>query len=113
MTRDIIEIDTSSIPYDFEIVLADETFKIGVNYNETADLFTLSLAKLDEDTGEFTEVCAGEPIIYGKPLWNDVFISGKYPALVIVPYDESGENNAVTFDNLNSTVFLTIDNGND
>ena len=110
MKRDIIEIDKSVIPYEFNIVLADETFLIGVNYNETAQLFTLDLSKLDEETGKFVTLCKGEPIIYGKPLWEDVFINEKYPAVVIVPYDESGENNAVTFDNLNETVFLVIDN---
>ena len=48
-----------------------------------------------------------------RPLDHDilvVFVNGKYPAVDIVPYDESGENNAVTFDNLNETVFLCIDN---
>lgn len=113
MEKDIIEIDKTSIPYEFEIELADETFLIGVYYNETADLFTLSLSKLNEETGEFDEVCKGEPIVYGKPLWEDVFNNEKYPALLIVPLDESGESNAVTYDNLNETVFLTIDNGSD
>ena len=110
MKRDIIEINKDLIPYEFDIVLADETFKIGVNFNETAELFTLDLSKLDEESGEYEEICKGEPIIYGKPLFSDVFINGKYPAIDIVPYDESGENNAVTFDNLNETVFLCIDN---
>lgn len=110
MQRDIIEINKKLIPYEFNIVLADETFLIGVNYNKTADLFTLDLSKLNIETGEYDEVCKGEPIVYGKPLWEDVFISGKYPAVDIVPIDESGENNAVTFENLNETVFLAIDN---
>lgn len=110
MKRDIIEIDKDLVPYEFDIVLADETFKIGVNFNETAELFTLDLSKLDEESGEYETICKGEPIIYGKALFSDVFVNGKYPAVDIVPYDESGENNAVTFDNLNETVFLCIDN---
>lgn len=110
MKRDIIEINKELVPYEFDIVLADETFKIGVNFNETAELFTLDLSKLDEESGEYEVICKGEPIIYGKPLFSDVFINGKYPAIDIVPFDESGENNAVTFDNLNETVFLCIDN---
>ena len=110
MKHDVIEIDASSVPYEFEIVLADETFKIGVEYNETGKFFTLSLSKLDEETNEFVEVCAGEPVIYGVPLWNDVYRNGKFPALVIIPQDESGEANAVTFDNLGRNVFLVVDN---
>lgn len=110
MKRDIIEINKDLIPYEFDIVLADETFKIGINFNETAELFTADLSKLNEESGEYEKICKGEPIVYGKKLWEDVYITGKYPAIDIVPLDESGENNAVTFDNLNETVFLCIDN---
>lgn len=113
MNYDYIEIDTDSVPYEFDIVLGDETFLIGVDYNETAEMFVLSLSKLDEETGEFIEVCSGEPIVYGVPLWQDVYRSGQFPAIVIVPYDDSGETNLVTFDNLNKTIFLKIDNGED
>ena len=109
MNHDVIEIDPSRVPYEFDIVLADETFRIGVEYNETGKFFTLSLSKMEE-TGEFVEVCAGEPLVYGVPLWNDVYKNGKFPALTIIPYDESGESNAVTFDNLGRNVFLIIDN---
>ena len=77
MNRDVIEIDASRAPYEFDIVLADETFKIGVEYNETGKFFTLSLSKLDEETGSYVEVCAGEPIVYGVPLWNDVYKNDK------------------------------------
>ena len=110
MKNDVIEIDASRVPYEFDIVLADETFRIGVDYNETGKFFTLSLSKMDEETGEYIEVCAGEPLVYGKPLWNDVYRAGKFPALTITPLDESGETNAVTFDNLGRTVFLVVDN---
>ena len=113
MKRDIIEINKDLIPYEFDIVLADETFKIGINFNETAELFTVDLSKLNEESGEYEEICKGEPIVYGKKLWEDVYITDRYPAVDIVPLDESGENNAVTFDNLNETVFLCIDNTDD
>lgn len=95
------------IPYSFDIPLADEIYTITVNYNSYADMFTLMLEK----NGEM--VCYGEPIVYGMPLWKDLYICGKYPALEIVPLDESGNMTAVTFENLNDTVFLTIDNTGD
>lgn len=104
---DRIEITKSMIPYTFEISLADETFEITVNYNAYADMFTLSLEK-DGET-----ICAGEPIIYGVSLWKDVFVCGKYPEVEIVPIDESGNMNSVTFENFNDTVFLTVDNAGD
>lgn len=110
MLHDVIEIDASKVPYEFDIVLGDDTFRIGADYNEKGAFFTLSLAKMDVETGEFVEVCAGEPLVYGVPLWNDVFRSGKFPAPVIIPFDESEEANAVTFDNLGRSVFLIVDN---
>lgn len=107
MVRDRIEINKSLIPYEFEITLAGEVFQIGVRYNEFADLFTLSLTK----NGEL--ICAGEPVVYGVPLFKDIYVCDKYPALRIIPYDESGENNEVTAENFNKTVYLLIDNGAD
>lgn len=56
-------------------------------------------------------ICAGEPIVYGIPLWKDVYKAGVFPAVDIIPRDPSGENNAVTYDNLGRTVLLLIDNG--
>lgn len=113
MNYDYIEIETENVPYDFDIVLGDETFLIGVDYNETAEMFVLSLSKLNEETGEYNEICSGEPVVYGVPLWQDVYRSGQFPAVIIIPFDDSGESNAVTFDNFNKTVFLKIDNAED
>lgn len=107
MVRDIIKINKSLIPYKFDITLAGEAFQLGIKYNEFADMFTVSLTK-DKEL-----ICSGEPIVYGVPLFQDVYVGGKYPALRIVPYDESNENNTVTWDNMEETVFLIIDNGSD
>lgn len=107
LTKDVIEINKSLIPYRFNIILAGQVFEIGVKYNEFADLFTISLSKDNE------LICSGEPIIYGVPLFNDLHISGKYPALKIVPFDDSKANTYVSWDNFQQTVFLIIDNGSD
>lgn len=109
MTHDYIEINKNLIPYEFQILLVDEMFKIGVNYNTTAALFVVDLYKLNEETGLYNEVCLGEPVIYGKPLWQDVRRVGSFPNLKIIPLDESGSTIAVTFDNLGKTTFLTLD----
>lgn len=103
--RDYIEINKELIPYTFDISLADEIFTLEIKYNTTVDLFTVGLYK----EGEL--ICAGEPIIYGQPLFSDLFINGKYPELTIIPLDESENANAVTYDNLNETVYLVVDNG--
>lgn len=107
LIRDKILINKSLIPYSFDITLSGEVFEIGVKYNEFADIFTLSLTK----DGEL--ICSGEPIVYGVPLFKDVYVCGKYPEIRIVPYDESRENSNVTWDNFGETLFLLVDNGSD
>ena len=102
---EILEIKKDLLPYRCTIQLAGEIFELHFNHNATADLFTVDLYK----EGEL--ICAGEPIIYGVPLWQDVYRAGDFPALDIIPSDPSGENNAVTYDNLGRTVLLIIDNG--
>ena len=104
---DVLEIKKDLLPYVCNIQLAGEVFTLQFNHNATADLFTVDLYK----DGEL--VCAGEPIIYGQPLWADVFQAGSFPALEIVPKDPSGENNAVTFDNLGRTVLLIVSTGDE
>lgn len=104
---DVLEVKKDLLPYECTIQLAGEVFGLQFNYNATADLFTVDLYK----DGEL--ICAGEPIIYGIPLWNDVYKANSFPAVDIIPRDPSGDLNAVTFDNLGSTVLLVIDNGGD
>lgn len=104
-TPDVLEIKKDLLPYRFNILLAGELFELKFSYNATAALFTVDLYK----DGEM--ICAGEPIMYGVPLWKDVYKSTTFPALTIVPKDTSGEANAVTFDNLGETVLLIVENG--
>ena len=105
--RDRIPIELDLIPYSFEILLGDELFTLDINYNETADMFTAALYK------EGALVCAGEPFVYGVPLFQDVYMARKYPAITIVPLAESGEENRVTKDNFGRTVFLCIEDEGD
>ena len=104
MKKDRILINKTMIPYSFNIVLGSVLFHITVHYNQNHDFFTLKIEK-DGET-----ICEGEPLVYGKTLFSDIYVSGKYPAVDIVPLDESGQEVAVTSANLGETVFLTIDN---
>lgn len=106
-TPDVLEIRKDILPYECTILLAGEQFGLKFNYNATADLFTVDLYR----DGEL--ICAGEPIMYGVPLWQDVYRSETFPAVDIIPRDPSGERNAVTFDNICDTVLLIVDNGGD
>lgn len=103
MEKDTIIINKSLIPYSFDIVLGSEEFTFRVDYNNKGGFFTVELAKGDKT------LCAGEPIIYGKRLFSDVW-TPEFPAIDIVPIDPSGDYNAVTFDNLCESVLLLIDN---
>ena len=104
MRKDKILIEKSQIPYIFSIALNSATYSLEIRYNSHADLFVIGL--YDKDG---TLLCY-EPIIYGAELFKAHYKAGIYPAMKIVPLDESEENTAVTWDNMNETVFLIIDN---
>lgn len=99
--RDYIKINKELVPYRFNILLADEWFELSIDYNKTADMFTVGVYKDDE-------LITNEPLIFGMPLFNDTYQPNKFPAIEIVPYGVSEDT--VTFENLGETVFLTIDN---
>lgn len=101
----VIEINKNLIPYKFNIALSNEIFEMRIDYNDTADLFTASLSK------DGVELCVGEPIIYGKPLFGDLVNRGGFPTVTITPIDESGESKAVTYDNISRTVLLKVTGG--
>lgn len=103
MARDTIVINKTLIPYTFNIVLGAEEFSFRVDYNNLGGFFTVGLSKSGKT------LCSGEPIMYGKPLFSDIR-NTEFPAVDIVPYDPSGDYNAVTRENLCEGVLLVIDN---
>ena len=104
--RDIIEIEKDLIPYNFDIMLGQEEFNIYIMYNSVTDSFTATLTK----NGEV--LVDNEPIVYGIPLFQDVQ-NERFPCLNIVPFDESGQTDEITWDNFGVLVFLTIDDEGD
>lgn len=98
-----LAINKDLVPYKFNILLANELYEMRIGYNETADLFTVSLSK------NGIELCVGEPIIYGQPLFGDLINRGEFPNCTITPIDESGATTAVSFDNLSETVLLIVE----
>lgn len=105
--RNYININKSLIPYGISIPLGAEIFNLLLKYNQSADLFTVGLSKGGEVITE------AEPVIYGVPLFQDIYVSGKFPILNVVPYDESRIYSNVTWDNFGADVKLTIDSGGD
>ena len=103
--KDRILIEKDKIPYRFVMDLERQQFTFKVKYNKIADIFTLSLYK------ENKLICADEPIMYNHPLFKDVYRNGDFPIITIIPIDEAGQFDIVTWDNFNEEVFLSIENG--
>lgn len=103
-----IEVNKEEIPETFDIDLADETFTLSFDYNETGDFFTVDLYKTG-DFGIVKPIILGEKIILNRPLWSD-FVNLNLPAPMIVPMDLSNTETSITWDNFNKTVFLYLDN---
>ena len=97
-----LDINKALLPYKCDVLLGGELFTLQFNYNATAELFTVDLWR------DGVLICAGEPIMYGFPMWNDVYRAGTFPSVTIIPIDPSGKSNAVTYDNLGDTVLLLV-----
>ena len=106
MKKDRILIQKENIPYRFSIALPSTMFELEIRYNKTEDMFTVGLYK----NGSL--ICI-EPIIYGVPLFRQLYQPELYPSLIICPNDSSGENDRVTWTNFSETVFLEIKNAGD
>ncbi|AKG05520.1 hypothetical protein AAV35_012660 [Salimicrobium jeotgali] len=103
MKNEYIPIDKELCPYEFSIQIGVELFRIEVLYNDVGDFFSVSLYREEE------ALVLGEKLVYGVPLFADMYTQA-FPAPTIVPLDESGEENTVTYDNLGDSVFLVVDN---
>lgn len=101
MDYQYIEIDKSLIPYNFDITIADQTFTLLINYNAMRDFFTIDLYK------NGILIVFGQRVVYGVPL----FLNNQHlqvPIIPITPYDLALNENRVTWDNFNNTVFLWL-----
>lgn len=96
-----IEINKNLIPYEFDITLKGETFRLVVNYNYLNDFFTIDLYK----NGEI--LVLGEKIVYARPLFLSC-LHKNIPRPYIIPFDFSENTDRVTFENLNEEVFLYL-----
>ncbi|MCG7318005.1 phage baseplate plug family protein [Brevibacillus laterosporus] len=98
---EIIEIEKEQIPYRFEIALPDTVFTFEVHWNSEYDFFTVDL----ERDGEV--LATGNKIVYGVPLFSSS-VNDRFPRVEILPYDESGSTQVVTWATLSETVFLYV-----
>ena len=99
-----LSVDYVNPPFNFEIELGNNDYFIGINYNEVSENFTIDLYD-----NNFSPIKLGEPLVYGMLLWRNC-IDERVPLIDIIPIDESGQNNEITFANFGKSVFLYIDN---
>ncbi|NHN29445.1 phage baseplate plug family protein [Paenibacillus agricola] len=97
----IIDIDKQKIPYRFEISLSNVLYEMEVHYNPGFDFFTLDLYRNKE------VLAFGEKLVYGMPLFHDI-ADARFPAVGLIPLDESGNNVEVNAQTLGETVFLFV-----
>lgn len=97
-----ISIDKEDVPYQFDIELEGEMFSFLIKYNALFDFFTVDLAKNGE------ALVYGVPMVYGVPLFGSLD-DVNLPRVKLVPYDIANKEGAVTYDNMNKTVFLYVD----
>lgn len=102
--RSRIDIDKSKIPYQFQIMLGGVRYSMEWQYNSASEQFTCTLS----DAGGSVLVY-GEPLVYGSPMFASLSRGTELPPIDLVPLDESGESDTVTWENLGETVFLTLD----
>lgn len=102
-----IPIDKENLPEIFEIDLANSTYMLGINYNQSFDFFTVDLYD-----SNMTPIVLGEKMVINQPLW-DGLVSENIPAPTLIPMDESGQETRVTYANLMQNVYLFVDDGSD
>lgn len=101
--RGYIPFEKDDLPVEFEIELGGTDYVLGLNYNESQDIFTVDLWDIEQNP-----LVLGEKLVLNERLWQDV-INEDLPATDLVPMDESGAATEITYDNFMDTVFLFED----
>lgn len=102
--RSRIDVDKTKIPYQFQIFLGGKRFSMEWQYNQTSGCFTCTLYDAEENV-----LIYDEPLVYGNPMFSFLCRGTSFPAVDLVPLDESGIESDITWENFGETVFLTLD----
>lgn len=102
-SRGKYDLDFSQAPFEFEASFGNDSFYIGINYNELGDFYTADLYDV-----EHKPMLLGEKIVYGKRLWRRI-VAENYPMIDLIPLDESGQATEVNKATFGTTVFLYAD----
>ncbi|MED1201945.1 phage baseplate plug protein [Heyndrickxia acidicola] len=101
--RNYIDFDKEEVPVIFDIELAEDTYTMGINYNQTNDFFSVDLWDIDGNV-----IVLGEKMMLNRPLFEDI-VDERLPAPTLTAMDEAGNEKRVTYENFGVTVFLFVD----
>ena len=96
-----IDIDKTKVPYEFEIVLNNETFQFELNCNSVGDFFTVSLMKNN------IRIVDDFKLVYNVNLFDNLSYLD-VPRIVIKPFDTTGKAQRANYESLNEDVFLYV-----
>lgn len=102
--QEYIDIDKTAIPYDIEMELSGEIYKLEFSYNRQFDFFTVDLFK------NGVALVIGEKLILNRQLWRNN-VDNDLPKIQLIPKDRAGVASRITYENLNETVFLYMIEG--
>jgi hypothetical protein len=102
----VIEINKENLPERFDIELGMELFTMEIDYNQTADFFTVDLYQYDNPE----PLVLGEKMMLNQQLFRDIEDS-RFPAPTLIPIDPAGKEERITWENFGVTVFLVVDDG--
>lgn len=103
-----IDIDKNLIPYEFEIVLNNKLYTLGIDYNTSGDFFTATLSYQNE------VLVQGEKILLGQVLFRQLYedknynLDPKYPTDIIMPQSYNGKVDRIGYDQLQENCFLYV-----
>lgn len=97
-----IEIEKELIPYKFEIEFNDEEYTLEINHNQRFDFFTVDLFYQDK------LIVCGEKLVLDRQLFENI-VDVRLPNVKIIPKDRSKREARITYENMNQTVFLYVE----
>ncbi len=98
MELEYLEIEKDLIPYKFTITIKNTILKFIIRYNPIGDYFTADIFDKDDSV-----IAYAQKFIMGGNLFKNIY-DERLPAVEIIPYDPSGENERITFDNFGEAV---------
>ncbi len=100
---DKIDVHVDKMPYRVGIYLGSTMYDLEFHKNSTSNRICISLYQGD------VCLCAGEPMVLNRQLFENSFLARVYPPLRLVVQNNSHTETEASKDNIGKTVFLCVD----